>query len=333
MIINALNSGANVFMADFEDSNSPTWHNLIDGQLNLRDAVDGTISFTSPEGKQYRLNAKTATLMVRPRGWHLPEKHVLLDGKPMPASLFDFGALLLPQRPEAAGQGQRARISTCPSWKATSRPGCGTTCSMMAQDELDIPARQHPRHGADRDDPGRLRDGRDPLRAARPLGRAELRPVGLHLQHHQEVPRASRVHHARPRPGHHDHALHAVLLAAGDQDLPSPRHPRHRRHGRADSRSRTIPQANEEALEKVRADKVREAGDGHDGTWVAHPGLVALAKEAFDAKMPAAQPDRPPPRRRARHRQGPAHRARRARSPSAGCATTSTSASSTWRPG
>src|SRR6266849_1572131 len=91
MIINALNSGANVFMADFEDSNSPTWQNNLEGQLNLRDAVEGTISYISPEGKPYELSPHAATLLVRPRGWHLEEKHFLVDGKPISASLFDFG--------------------------------------------------------------------------------------------------------------------------------------------------------------------------------------------------------------------------------------------------
>ena len=91
MIINALNSGANVFMADFEDSNSPTWQNNIEGQINLRDTVNGTISYVSPEGKKYQLAERTATLMVRPRGWHLVEKHFLVGGKPISASLFDFG--------------------------------------------------------------------------------------------------------------------------------------------------------------------------------------------------------------------------------------------------
>src|SRR5437762_7796234 len=91
MIINALNSGANVFMADFEDSNSPTWQNNLDGQINLRDAVNGTISFTSPEGKKYALAERTATLLVRPRGWHLTEKHFVVGGKPISGSLFDFG--------------------------------------------------------------------------------------------------------------------------------------------------------------------------------------------------------------------------------------------------
>src|SRR5579883_672954 len=91
MIINALNSGANVFMADFEDANSPTWHNNIDGQVNLRDAVRKTIEYTSPDGKKYKLNEKTAVLLVRPRGWHLVEKHALYNGAPMSGSLFDFG--------------------------------------------------------------------------------------------------------------------------------------------------------------------------------------------------------------------------------------------------
>lgn len=91
MIINAMNSGANVFMADFEDANSPTWENCIEGQLNLRDAIRGTISFKNPNGKVYELNDKTAVLKVRPRGWHLEEKHIMLDGQPISASIFDFG--------------------------------------------------------------------------------------------------------------------------------------------------------------------------------------------------------------------------------------------------
>ena len=96
MIINALNSGARVYMADFEDSHSPTWEATIQGQINLRDAIDRVIAYASPEGKQYRLNPNVATLMVRPRGWHLVEKHVLVDGKPISASLFDFGLVLFP---------------------------------------------------------------------------------------------------------------------------------------------------------------------------------------------------------------------------------------------
>src|SRR5207237_3688023 len=91
MVINALNSGAKVFMADFEDANSPTWANMVEGQINLRDAIRRTIRFTSPEGKNYQLKEQVAVLLVRPRGWHLPEKHMLVDGRPVSGSLFDFG--------------------------------------------------------------------------------------------------------------------------------------------------------------------------------------------------------------------------------------------------
>ena len=129
MIINALNSGAKVFMADFEDSNTPTWENTLQGQINLRDAVDGTITFTSPDGKEYALGETLATLLVRPRGWHLLEKHVLVDGEPVSARHLRPRALHLPQRHGPARQGLGARTSTCPSWRATSRPGSGTTSS------------------------------------------------------------------------------------------------------------------------------------------------------------------------------------------------------------
>ena len=213
--------------------------------------------------------------MVRPRGWHLPEKHVWLDGEPVPGSLFDFGAVLLPQRPASCWSGAAGPISICPSWKATWRPGCGTRCS----------------HG-----PGRI--GRsagqhratvliETIPAAFEMDEIlyELREhsAGLNCGRWDTFSASSRSSTSIPSSpcrtgaGDHDRALHAVLFAAGDQDLPSPGDPRHRRHGGADSRSRRDPAANEEALEKVRADKVREAGDGHDGTWVAHPGLVAMA--------------------------------------------------------
>src|SRR6185436_19075544 len=105
MVINALNSGANMFMADFEDSSTPTWDNQLQGQINMRDAVRGTIAFTSPEGKQYKLNDKIATLLVRPRGWHLPEKHVLVDGEPMSGSLFDFGLYFFHNAKEQLSRG------------------------------------------------------------------------------------------------------------------------------------------------------------------------------------------------------------------------------------
>jgi malate synthase len=127
MIINALNSGASVFMADFEDSNSPTWRNNLDGQGNLRDSVNGAIGYVSPEGKRYELGAKTAVLMVRPRGWHLEEKHFLVDGSPVSAALFDFG-LFFSTTPRPSWPRAAAHISTCRKWRAIWKPGCGTTC-------------------------------------------------------------------------------------------------------------------------------------------------------------------------------------------------------------
>ena len=105
MVINALNSEARVFMADFEDATSPTWQNLIEGQINLRDAIRRTIEFTSPEGKGYRLKERTATLMVRPRGWHLPEKHVWLEGRPVSGSLFDWGLYFFHNAQELLARG------------------------------------------------------------------------------------------------------------------------------------------------------------------------------------------------------------------------------------
>ena len=129
MIVNALNSGASVFMADFEDANTPRWDNNLQGHINLRDAIRRRIDFTSPEGKAYKLNDKTAVLFVRPRGWHLPEKHVTVDGEPMSRRHLRLRAVLLPQREGAARPRQRSRTSTCRSSRAISRRGCGTTSS------------------------------------------------------------------------------------------------------------------------------------------------------------------------------------------------------------
>ena len=171
MVINALNSGAKVFMADFEDANAPTWDNLIEGQINLRDAVRRTISFSSPEGKQYRLNEQVAVLFVRPRGWHLPEKHVLAGWRAGLRQPLRLRAVLLPQRRRTAGAWHAGRTSTCPRWRATWRRACGTTSSPGARDARH-PSRHDQGDGADRDAARRLRDGRDPLRAARPLRRA-----------------------------------------------------------------------------------------------------------------------------------------------------------------
>lgn len=126
MIINALNSGANVFMADFEDSHSPTWAGCVEGQINLRDAINGTIDYFHPTKQvTYRLNDDIATLMVRPRGWHLEEKHVLVDGRPMSGGLFDFGLYFYHNTRALLDKGSD-RTFICPNWKITAKPGSGT---------------------------------------------------------------------------------------------------------------------------------------------------------------------------------------------------------------
>jgi malate synthase len=284
MVINALNSGAKVFMADFEDATSPTWDNLLEGHINLRDAVRRTISFTSPEGKAYKLNEKTATLIVRPRGWHLPEKHVLLDGKPVSGSLFDFGLYFF-HNAASSSRAARGRISTCRRWRATSRPGSGTTCSSM-------PRR---RSGS------RRAPFAPPSLIETILGAFEAEEILYELREHasglncgrwdyifsciKKLASARGLHLPRPDPGHDDGALHAGLLPLGHQGVPPPRRARHGGMA-AQIPIKNNPAANDEALAKVLADKEREATDGHDGTWVAHPGLVPIALQAFDKHMP-----------------------------------------------
>ena len=233
MVINALNCGASTYMADFEDSNTPTWDNQVQGQINMRDAVRRTIDFASPEGKHYKLNDKIATLLVRPRGWHLDEKHLLVDGKPMSGSLFDFGLYFFHNAKERVKQ----RLGHLPLPAQDGEPSGSAAVERglrACAERARRTAGHRQGHRADRDHPRRLRDGRDPLRAARALRRAQLRALGLHLLVHQEAARQARLHPRRPRAGHHDLALHARLLAAADQDLPPPRRLRDGRHGGAD---------------------------------------------------------------------------------------------------
>ena len=129
MVINALNSGADGFMADFEDANAPSWRNMIEGHINLRDAIEGTITYDGSDGRHYELGENPATLLVRPRGWHLPERHLLAGGEPGLGLAVRLRHVLLSLRAAAAGQGAAARTSTCPRWSPISRRGCGTTCS------------------------------------------------------------------------------------------------------------------------------------------------------------------------------------------------------------
>jgi malate synthase len=284
MIINALNSGANVFMADFEDSNSPTWQNTIEGQINLRDAVNGTITFTSPEGKHYSLGENTAVLMVRPRGWHLVEKHVRLDGEAVPASLFDFGLYLYHNARALLDKGSGPYFYL-PKIQSHLEARLWNDVFVMAQDELGIPQ-------------GSIRGTVliETIWAA-----FEMDEILYELRDHSSGLNCGRwdyifsiIKTFRNMPGFTlpdrslvtmtTHCMHSYSLLAIKTC--------HRRsiHAiggmAAQIPIKDDPKANEEALDKVRADKERESGDGHDGTWVAHPGLVAIAKDSFDKRMP-----------------------------------------------
>jgi malate synthase len=283
MIINALNSGANVFMADFEDSNSPTWHNVMQGQINLRDAVRRTISFTSLEGKQYALKQEIATLMVRPRGWHLIEKHVRLDGVPVSASIFDFGLYFFHNAKTLLERGSGPYFYL-PKLQSHLEARLWNDVFVMAQDELDIPK-------------GSVRATVliETLPAAFEMDEIlyELRDhsAGLNCGRWDYIFSLIKTFWNNPKFTLPDralvtmttHCMHSYSLLAIQTC--------HRRGIHAiGGMAAQIPikndaEANEHALSKVREDKLREVGDGHDGTWVAHPGLVGLARTIFDERM------------------------------------------------
>ncbi len=286
MIINALNSGANVYMADFEDANSPTWKNLLEGQANLAATVEGTINYTSPEGKRYRLNEQRATLMVRPRGWHLPEKHLWLDGEPVPGSLFDFGLFFFHNARRLLEQGSGPYFYL-PKLESHLEARLWNEVFLMAQDELHVP--------------------RGSIRATVLI---ETIPAAFEMD---EILYELREHSAGLNCGRWDYIFSIIKKFCKQPDFTMPDRGQvtmtahcmrsysllaiktcHRRSIHAiGGMAAQIPikndaVANEAAVEKVRADKIREAGDGHNGTWVAHPGLVAVARDAFDARMPEA---------------------------------------------
>ena len=286
MIINALNSGANVFMADFEDSNSPTFNNNIEGQINLRDAINGTISFTNPDGKKYKLNDEIATLMVRPRGWHLEEKNVLLDGEPFSASIFDFGLFFFHNAKKLMEKGSGPYFYL-PKLETYLEARLWNDIFKLAQDELNIP--------------------RGTIRAT------VLIETILAAFEMDEILYELREHSAGLNCGRWDYIFSFIKKFSNFDEFVLPDRGLvtmtthflrsysqlviktcHRRGIHAmGGMAAQIPikndaKANDEAIAKVKADKEREAGDGHDGTWVAHPGLVAVAKEVFDKLMPEA---------------------------------------------
>ena len=283
MVINALNSGANMFMADFEDSSTPTWDNQIQGQINVRDAVRGSIAFTSPEAKHYKLNDKTATLLVRPRGWHLTEKHLLIDGQPMSGSLFDFGLYCFHNAKTRLAKGSGIYLYL-PKMESHLEARLWNDAFVLAQKEVGVP------HGT-----------------VKATVLIETIPAAFEMD---EILYELRAHSAGLNCGRWDYIFSCikkfrgrpgfVLADRAHVTMTSPFMRAysllliktcHRRGTFAmGGMAAQIPikndvKANEEAIAKVRADKEREANDGHDGTWVAHPGLVSVAREAFDKVM------------------------------------------------
>jgi len=283
MVINALNSGANMFMADFEDSSTPTWENQLNGQINMRDAVKGSISFSSPEGKQYRLAEKTATLLVRPRGWHLTEKHVIVDGQPMSGSLFDFGLYFFHNAKVRISKGSGIYLYL-PKMESHLEARLWNDVFVFSQNELGVP----------------LGTVKATVLIETILATFEMDEILYELRQHSAGLNCGRWDYIFSCIKKFRHQKDFILADRGLVTMTSPFMRAysqlliktcHRRGAFAmGGMAAQIPikndtAANEAALAKVRADKDREASDGHDGTWVAHPGLVAIAKEAFDKVM------------------------------------------------
>jgi malate synthase len=284
MIINALNSGANVFMADFEDSSTPTWANMIEGQLNLRDAVARTITLTDEKsGKSYKLADKIAVLKVRPRGWHLEEKHVLVDGQPMSGSLFDFGLYFFHNAKTLLANGSGPYFYL-PKMESHLEARLWNDVFVHAQNALGVPQRSI----------------KATVLIETILATFEVDEILYELRDHSAGLNCGRWDYIFSFIKKFSKQPWAVLPNRGDVTMTT--HflrsyslhvikTCHKRNVHAmGGMAAQIPikddaAANEAALAKVRADKKREATDGHDGTWVAHPGLVAIAREEFDAVM------------------------------------------------
>ncbi|MDZ4850057.1 MAG: malate synthase A [Pirellulaceae bacterium] len=286
MVINALNSGARMFMADFEDSHAPTWEGTLEGQINLRDAVLGTIEYTSPDGKRYSLNPSVATLLVRPRGWHLLEKHLLVDGQPIPASLFDFGLFLFHNAHVLRRKGSGPYFYL-PKLENRHEARLWNDVFVSAQNELGLPR-------------GSIRATVliETILAAFEMDEIlfELRDhvCGLNCGRWDYIFSFIKKFRKRPEfvlPNRSQVTMSSPFLRSYSQLLIQTCHRRsaHAMGGMAAQIPiKNDPPANEIALKKVRDDKLREVNEGHDGTWVAHPGLVSVAKEVFDTAMPGA---------------------------------------------
>jgi malate synthase len=285
MIINALNSGAKVFMADFEDSTTPTWENVIDGQMNLRDAIRRTITFEDKStGKSYKLNEKPAVLFVRPRGWHLEEAHLMVDGERMSGSLFDFGLYAFHNAKVLLSRGSGPYFYL-PKMESHLEARLWNDVFVKSEKELGIPS-------------GSIK------------GTVLIETI-LATFEMDEILWELKDHSAGLNCGRWDYIFSFIKKFAGDESVLLPDRAQvtmtthfmrsysklaiktcHKRKVSAMGGMsafipiKSDPVANEKALAQVRADKEREASDGHDGTWVAHPGLVPIAMEVFDRIMP-----------------------------------------------
>ncbi len=283
MVINALNSGANVFMADFEDAQSPTWHNTLQGQRNLSEAIRGTISYQSPEGKAYRLNDRVSTLMVRPRGWHLEEKHCQVDGSPVSASLFDFGLFFYHNAGALIDKGT-GPFFYLPKMENRLEARLWNDVFLFSESELGIPR-------------GTIKATAliETILAAFEMDEIlfELRDhsAGLNCGRWDYIFSYIKKFHSHGKfvlPERASLTMEKGFLQSYVTLLIKTCHRRgaHAMGGMAAQIPiRNNPEASAAAEAKVRADKLREVKAGHDGTWVAHPGLVALAKEVFDRSM------------------------------------------------
>jgi len=284
MTVNALNSGAKVWLADFEDANTPTWHNMIDGQLNLTDAVRRRIDFTTEQGRHYVIGDDPATIVVRPRGWHLAEKHLRIDGRPIPAGLVDFGLYFFHNARELIGRGSGpyfylAKLESHREARLWNDVFC------LAQDLLEIP--------------------RGTIRATVLIetipAAFEMEEILYELRAHSAGLNAGRwdyifsiikilgtVHDGPVLPDRAAVTMTAPFMRAYTELLVATCHRRgaHAIGGMAAFiPSRRDAEVNEQALSKVHQDKRREAGDGFDGSWVAHPDLVPVCREEFDAVL------------------------------------------------
>jgi len=283
MVVNALNSGAQVYMADFEDSTSPTWANLVDGQVNLQDAVRRRIDFTAPNGKAYTLNERTAVLMVRPRGLHLPERHLRLRGRPIPGALMDFALYLFHNHAELARRGSRPYFYL-PKLQHHAEAAWWEEVIGWSERELGLA------HGTVKVTV-LIETLPAVFRMHEILHALRERILGLNCGRWDYIfsyIKTLRRHADRVLPDRAEVTMTVPFLRAYSRLLIQTCH---RRGAFAmGGMAAQIPirgdaAANERALASVRADKQREAGDGHDGTWVAHPGLEAMARAEFDQVM------------------------------------------------